>query len=120
MGVAPVLVYRKELRVAHVPDYLASLAELEAYPDTLIADITANYNEDMDGATAMVSDLTNTVSTLTLLNEQLASTNAQLIASIGVGAINEQQNNDDTNLSDDDADIERGENITLDDLMEDD
>lgn len=105
-----------------VPDYLAALADLEAYPDTLSADIASAYEVDLTEArTAIGAEYAEQINTLTILNGQLQEFNAALLARVGVSDDDNSDDDGDNNDDADDADDEqtRGENISLDDLQED-
>lgn len=108
--------------MALVPDYLAALADLEAYPDTLSADIGSAYEADLaDARTSIGAEYAEQINTLTILNGQLQEFNAALLARVGVSDDDNSGDNDDDNNDDSAADDEqtRGENISLDDLKED-
>lgn len=96
-----------------LPDYLASLADLEAYPETLIADITGEYDTDIGAVNASVDALNLTIATQAATIEALQGTNAMLIASIGIADTPPAEEKTDAETED-----ERGENITFDDLLE--
>lgn len=105
-----------------VPDYLAALADLEAYPDTLSADIASAYEVDLaDARTSIGAEYAEQINTLTILNGQLQEFNAALLARVGVSDDDDNDNDNDGDDDNADADDEqtRGENISLDDLQED-
>ncbi|WVX89722.1 hypothetical protein Curie_5 [Microbacterium phage Curie] len=98
-----------------LPDYLASLADLEAYPDTLVADITTEYDTDIGLQTVAIAERDAEITRLNTMVSTLQDVNTQLITAVGVQAndgANENTNNENSN------DADPGD-IDYDDLLED-
>lgn len=114
-GVAPILIYEQE-KTMPLPDYLASLADLEAYPDTLIPDITAEYDTDIAAQVSVITEKDVEIARLMAVNTALQEVNTQLIASVGVAPSDNNDNPDNTPDGDDDTPDEG--DISYDDLLE--
>lgn len=102
--------------MAKFADYMASLDELESYPETLVTDLTGAYDEDFAAEASARAVLETEIVRLTSLVEALQTTNSQLISAIGIPTDNTPDDHD--NEDDDAAELARAESITLDDLLE--